>query len=183
MRVQRLASADDVALDEQPGLVEPTDDVVAGLAALLVDAVADGASVGFLSALTPADAAQWWTCTLRSPGSITWVARTDDDRVVGCVRLTPAAPPNASHRADVSKLLVHRAARGQRVASLLMASVEAEARRLGRTLLLLDTQTGSPAERIYAGWGWEPYGAMADHAMQPDGRLDATTFMLKRLPP
>jgi acetyltransferase len=78
---------------------------------------------------------------------------------------------------------VHRRARGLGLASSLMAALEAEARRLGRTLLLLDTQTGSVAESVYLRWGWEAFGTVPDHARLPDGRLADTTYMLKRLAP
>ena len=67
------------------------------------------------------------------------------------------------------------------MATSLMAHVEEDARGLGRTLLLLDTQSGSPAEALYVRRGWAPFGIVADHARLPDGRLADTTFMVKNL--
>ena len=78
--------------------------VVDGLAAVLTDCVAGGASVGFLDDLSHDQARDWWRRTLSEPGSLTWAAFTADGRVVGAVRLILAAQPNARHRADPDPL-------------------------------------------------------------------------------
>jgi len=151
------------------------------LAAILVDCVAGGASVGFLSSLTVEQARRWWHDALRQPGTLTWAAWLHDGPALGVVQFRPAAFPNAAHRAEVVKLLVHRGARGRGLAGQLMDHLEAEARRQGRWLLLLDTQTGSTAERLYARWGWQAVGIVDEHAADPAGRRQPTTFMAKRL--
>ena len=51
-------------------------------------------------------------------------------------------------------MLVHRDARRRGVGALLLQRLEAEARALGRTLLVLDTETGSDAEHLYSHMGW-----------------------------
>ena len=56
---------------------------IAGLAALLVDAVEDGASVGFGAGLTATDAAAWWHG--RAPQIAVRIARTTESRVNECV--------------------------------------------------------------------------------------------------
>lgn len=169
-QVERLA-ADDAAA------------AVPDLAEVLLDAVADGVSADFLADLTRADAERWWTAALADPARTTWVAREPGTgRVVGVVQLRVAEEPTGRHRADVLKLLVHRRARGRGAATALMAALEAEAVRRGRTLLLLDTQTGSLAERLYERWGWQRYGVLPDHAAAPDGTLCASTFFSKVLP-
>ena len=51
------------------------------------------------------------------------------------------------------------------------------ARTAGRTLLVLDTVTGSDAERLYARLGWRKVGVIPDYALWPDGRpCDPTVF-------
>lgn len=167
----------------QIALLEPDeyDAASVGLAAVLLDCIEDGASVGWVLPVDSAELVQFWRGALEPSGTITWVARGPDGRIGGCVQLKLNGYPNGLHRADVSKLLVHREARGKGVSSGLMAALEAEARRQGRTLLMLDTQTGSPAEDIYLRWGWTPYGLVEDYAAWPDGSLGATTFLFKRL--
>jgi GNAT superfamily N-acetyltransferase len=156
------------------------DGAVDGLAALLVDCVRGGASLGFPASLTHDDAARWWRASLHADGTLTWVAR-DASSIVGTVQLQPVAFPNGRHRASVSKLLVHTACRGRGIASALMSALEQHAREIGRTLLVLDTHTGSPAEDIYLRWGWQRVGVIEDYALTPDGELAPTTIMSKRL--
>lgn len=157
-----------------------TEDDLRDLGTLLVDAVDGGASIGFLAGVTLADAVAFWRRAL--PGVHTWVARLQDGGpVVGVVQLHPAKLPNGAHRADVAKLLVHRAARGRGVASALMARLEQEAREQGRWLLLLDTEAGSAAQAFYVRAGWQVVGVIEDHAVTPQGQLAPTTFLVKRL--
>lgn len=152
----------------QPAQATDVDD----LAALLVDCVEGGASVGFLHGVTVEAAAEFWRGALRT-GS-TWVARAAADGPVdGVVQLQPAELPNGAHRADAAKLLVHRSARGQGVASALMARLEQEALAQGRWLLMLDTETGSAAQSLYERLGWQAFGVVEDHAVRPDGAAGA----------
>jgi acetyltransferase len=149
------------------------------LAGLLVDSVDGGASVGFLDPLTRAAADRWWAGALDEGATL--LALDDDGDVVGCVRLVPAHLPNSAHRAEVSKLLVDREARGAGVASALLAALEREARQVGRLLLVLDTQTGSDAEHLYRRRGWTEVGSIPAYAGAPDGTLVATTIFCKQL--
>jgi GNAT superfamily N-acetyltransferase len=153
------------------------------LAEILADAVASGASVGFVKPFTVADARAWWS-TLEpeiAAGRIVLLGAFQDGALVGTVQLRLAAYPNARHRAEVAKLLVHRRARGQGFARALMARIEDEARALGRTLLLLDTLTGSDAERLYRALGYQCTGVVPGHAALPDGRLMSTTFFWRAI--
>lgn len=165
---------------ERIGPGGPSPSVLDGLAELLLDAVADGASIGFLDSLTEQQARDWWRRALQDPGPLTWVAR-DRDRIVGTVRLVPESYPNGAHRADVTKFLVRREARGRGYGHALMDAVESAAAAMGRHLLMLDTETGSPAEAMYERWGWQRYGIVDAHAATPDGKLAPTTFLFKRL--
>lgn len=157
-------------------LAQPAD--AADLAAVLVDCLRGGASVGFLAGVSLADARAFRDAAL--PVGTTLVARLDG-AVVGVVRLQPAPLPDAVHRAEVAKLLVHRSARRRGVAVGLLVQLEDEARAQGRWLLVLDTVTSSPAERLYAGLGWERVGVVEDYAALPDGTLAPTTYFAKRL--
>lgn len=49
------------------------------------------------------------------------------------------------------------------------------------SLLLLDTQTGSHADRVYRHVGWKRVGEVPGHAADPDGKLQATTIFFKQL--
>ena len=105
------------------------------------------------------------------------LAAFDDDELIGTVQVILASPPNQPHRGEIAKLLVHRSARKRGVAQQLMARAEYEARTEGKTLLVLDTVTGDPAERLYARLGWTTVGVIPGYALYPDGRpCDTTVF-------
>ena len=156
--------------------------VAAALAGLLTDAVAAGASVGFVRSLRSEDAREWAAATLAAlgPGLALWVAETAGT-VVGTVQLAPCLKPNGRHRGEVMKLLVHRDARGRGAASALLAALEDHARAGGLTLLVLDTEAGSAAEGIYRHLGWRYGGSIPGYAVTPDGTPHATVYMFKNL--
>ena len=62
-----------------------------------------------------------------------------------------------------------------------MDHAEAEARAEGKTLLVLDTVTGSDAERLYGRLGWTRVGVVPGYALMPDGRPCDTTIFYKTL--
>ncbi|MFF7855046.1 GNAT family N-acetyltransferase [Streptomyces sp. NPDC007904] len=154
------------------------------LAGLLADTVAGGASVGFLAPLGPEEAAAWWrerSAAVAAGSLAVWVARGRQGRVLGTVSLALPDKPNSRHRAELVKLMVHREARGRGLGRGLLAVAEREAAAFGITLLHLDTETGSPAERLYRSAGWTPVGAIPDYAADPAGVLRPTTIYYKRL--
>ena len=73
-----------------------------------------------------------------------------NDQVIGSVQLVLEQPENQPHRADLSKMLVHRRARRQGVGGALLRTAEEAARASGKTLLMLDTAS-SDAERLGIG--------------------------------
>lgn len=153
------------------------------LCELLIDCVDGGASVGFVQPMSPAKAQHFWEGVADAVArGDTWllVARDGQGRIDGTVQLVLATKENQLHRADVSKLLVHRRARRLGVGALLMREAEAIASRIGRTVLVLDTATPE-AERLYRREGWELCGTIPDYALMPDGSLCAATFYYKRL--
>lgn len=158
---------------------------VPDLAALLVDAVAGGASVNFLAGLRVDEAAAWWQARAGAiaDGTTTAFAAREPgtDRIVGSTLLVRATQPNGPHRAEVAKVLVHRDARRLGLARGLMAAAEDHARAEGRWLLHLDTQTGSGAEQMYRALGWQEMGVMPWHSLSVDGVPTGATFFWKDL--
>jgi GNAT superfamily N-acetyltransferase len=156
---------------------------VPALAALLVDAVDDGASLGFLSGLGEHEAAAWWRAKSGAvaDGSVAvWVARTASG-VSGTVSLVHPDKPNARHRAELVKLAVHRSHRGRGLGRRLLQTAEQAAADSGVTLLILDTETASTAETLYASAGWQRYGIVPDYAADPAGILRDCSFFYKKI--
>ena len=85
------------------------------LAALLQDAVDSGASVGFLPPVSDEEALAYWSGVEAAvaEGSRVLVLATEAARgaLLGSAQLDLAGRPNASHRAEVAKVMVHRSAR------------------------------------------------------------------------
>jgi GNAT superfamily N-acetyltransferase len=151
---------------------------------LLVDAVEGGAGVNFVWPMTRLKAERWWGGALASHerGERLIIVAEAQGRLDGSVQLILAPQENQTFRADLAKLLVHRRARRQGLGSALMRAAEAEARRIGRTLLTLDTETGSAAERLYERVGWTKFGEVPGYAARADNGVPATcSFFYKAL--
>jgi GNAT superfamily N-acetyltransferase len=151
------------------------------LADILLDAVAHGASVNFMAGFSHADGQAFWreqVPGLASGARHLFVAEAGK-RLIATALLTFAHQPNAPHRAEIGKMLVHSSVRRQGIGRRLLTKVEAAARESGRTLLLLDTETGSVGDRLYRSCEWIEIGRIPDHAFKPDGRLAETTVFYK----
>ncbi len=154
-----------------------------GLAGVLADCVAGGASVSYLAPFSHAQARAAFEAVAVEieKDRRLLLAAFAEGRLVGTVQVILALPPNQPHRAEIAKLLVHRSARKRGVARLLMEHAESEARAAGKTLLVLDTVTGDDAERLYARLGWTRVGVIPGYALYPDGRPCDTTVFWKAL--
>ena len=104
----------------------------------------------------------------------------DAKGMCGTVQLVLGQPENQPHRADLSKMLVHRRARRQGLGAALMRAAEATARDCGKTLLVLDTANPG-AERLYERMGWTRVGEVPGYALLPQGGLCGTTFYYRNL--
>jgi GNAT superfamily N-acetyltransferase len=153
------------------------------LTEVLMDCVAGGASVGFMAPLSRERAEAFWHGVAEgvARGDRVLLVAEDGDGVLGTVQLVFAGPDNQPHRADVAKMLVHRRARRRGVGAALLAALDRAARAAGRTVLVLDTVTGSDAERLYARSGWTRVGVVPRYALFPDGRPCDTTFFYREV--
>ncbi|MBO0698628.1 MAG: GNAT family N-acetyltransferase [Zavarzinella sp.] len=149
-----------------------------GLVALLRDAVADGASVGFLHPVPEPDAIAYWEQVFADAdaGRRLLIVARDGDRLLGSVQLSLPRQPNAAHRAEVEKLLVHTGSRRRGLGRALMLATEDAAAALGRHLLVLDTRAGDPAGRLYEQLGYVRAGVIPGYARASSGRLHGTAI-------
>jgi GNAT superfamily N-acetyltransferase len=158
---------------------------VAELVGLLIDAVDGGASVGFMPPLAPATAVAYWDSVVAAVAEgarVLLVARRPEDGgIVGSAQLDLAVRENGVHRAEVAKVMVLGAMRRRGIGRLLMQAAEAQARRLGRTTLVLDTRAGDPSEGLYASMGWRRAGEIPRYARSGNGALHTTAFYYKLL--
>lgn len=157
--------------------IEP--EMVNSLADLLIAVVEDGASIGFLPPISREEAEAYWN-QIVEPGVLLWVA-IKEGRVIGTVQLHLALKKNASHRAEIAKLMVHPNYRRGGIARLLMNKIENIAVAEGRSLLVLDTREGDPSNQLYQSLGYVEAGRIPNYAESASGSLDATVFYYKMI--
>jgi GNAT superfamily N-acetyltransferase len=171
IEVRRVDGAEALALSET-------------LAEVLIDCVEGGASVSFILPLPRDKAIAFWRRVAEGVAHgrrALLVARDAAGVVLGTAQLVLDLPDNQPHRADVAKMLVRRNARRRGVARRLLQAVDEAARAERRTVLVLDTETGSDAERLYEGAGWQRVGSIPNYALKAKGGYCATTFFHKQL--
>ena len=158
---------------------------VATLADILHAVVHDGAGVSFIVPFSQEDGRTFWRegvwPGVQARTRRVLVARAGD-RIMGTVQIALQVPPNGRHRAEILKLLVHPDARRRGIARRLMLAIEDVARAEGRTLLTLDTWTGSHAEALYRSLGYLVAGVIPRYArgsLTPE--LEPATIMYKEL--
>jgi len=166
--LRRLHTVDDAQID--------------GLADVLIDCVEGGASVSFMHPLPRERAVAFWRRVGQgvAAGERALLIAEDARGVCGTVQLVLEQPENQPHRAELSKMLVHRRARRRGLGAALMRAAEATARECGKTLLVLDTASAD-AERLYERQGWVRVGVIPDFALLPQGGLCATTVYYRNL--
>ena len=153
------------------------------LSKILIGCVAEGAGVSFLPPLSPETALAFWrdTASKVAAGTHLLLAAWIGGVLAGTATLSLDMPQNQPHRAEVAKVIVDPAIRRKGLARQLMTRIEQEAMRAGRPLLMLDTQAGGHAERLYRSMGWTELGTMPGHALRMDGTFGDTVFFWKRI--
>ena len=152
------------------------------LAQVTIDCVEGGASVGFMDPLSGERAVAFWRRVAQGvrAGERALLVGIDAQGICGTVHLVLGQPENQPHRADLTKMLVHRRARRQGLGAALLCAAEDVARQCGKTLLVLDTASAE-AERLYARQGWQRVGVIPDYALLPRGGFCATTLFYREL--
>jgi len=128
--------------------------VIDSLCTLLIDAVHDGASVGFLAPLSRETALQYWQQALASAGD-GW----------------SSGSRNPAERSSV------------RCNSVSARRKTAGIARNCRSCWCCAAIAGSPAESVYRHLGWCKTGEIPEFAAMQDGELRATAYYYKHCPP
>jgi ribosomal protein S18 acetylase RimI-like enzyme len=165
--------------------VSPTelDIVISDLVELLRETVNGGSSLGFIPPLAREEAREYWL-SLRpalQAGSRLLLAAYADSNVIGSVQMSFPLWPNARHRAEIQKLFVAPALRGQGVGRALMVAIHDAARERGRSLLLLNTRHRGPAEGFYKDLGYREIGVIPGYAAGPSGERYADVALYQEL--
>jgi ribosomal protein S18 acetylase RimI-like enzyme len=149
------------------------------LSELLIDVVEDGASIGFLPPLSKKEAFEYWQGVLK-PDVILWIVRMNN-KISGTIQLHLAMKQNATHRAEIAKLMVHPSNRRNGIARTLMTTAELRAKVEERSLLVLDTRAGDPSNYLYRSLRYIEAGSIPNYAKSANGSLHATIFFYKQI--
>ena len=150
---------------------------------LLRDGVDSGASISFLPPLSDEAARVYWHKVIAdiAAGERLLLVAHDGGGIAGSVQLALATQPNALHRAEIQKLMVHTHFRRQGIGRRLMSAAEDAARYMKRTLLVLDTRRGDTAESLYEKLGYVRAGIIPEYALSANGMLDDTVIFYRTL--
>ena len=153
------------------------------LTSLLMDAVEGGASLGFLKPLDEARARTYWEGVSKAvqAGDKALLVAEIGGAILGTVQVVLDMPQNQPHRGEISKMIVHTKVRQLGLGMRLLGAAEERARFAGKSLMVLDTQTGSAAEHLYKKAGYSPLPPLPDYALTPEGTLAPTTIFWKRI--
>ena len=108
---------------------------IPALCDVLIDCVEGGASVSFMAPLAREKADAFWRGVTEGVAADERILLVAEDRasgaILGTVHVMLGQPENQPHRADVSKMLVHRRARKLGLGTALMRAAEDAARAAG----------------------------------------------------
>jgi acetyltransferase len=152
---------------------------VPALTRVLVETVNQGAALGFMRPVDDEIVHKYWLSLdpeLRA-GSRLLLAIFSGDELIGSGQLALSERGNSPHRAEIQRLFVGVAARGQGIGKALMEALHHVAREHGRWLILLNTRHGEPPERFYRSLGYLEVGVIPGWTIGPAGeRYDHITL-------
>ncbi|KAF4332443.1 acetyltransferase [Fusarium beomiforme] len=159
------------------------------LTTLLLSCINDdppASSLGFRAPLSTAKATEFWSSL--SPQLFGETPRTTlfvlarDATAIGTMQLVTHPKETHSHKVEVGKLLVSEKERSHGLGRKLMQVAEKFAKEeLGKTMVMLDTATKSPARGFYVKLGYTEWGVCPQYAESADGHLHDTSFFYKFL--
>jgi acetyltransferase len=146
---------------------------------LFLETVNGGSPLGFLAPITR-ETVRGYLISLISEvetGSRLVLIAYRNNAVVGSGQLALSRRSNSPHRAELERLFVEKASRGQGIGRSLMHALHSVAQQNGRTLILLNTRRGEPAEAFYKGLGYREVGVIPGWTIGADGeRYDHVTL-------
>lgn len=159
------------------------DSVLPELVQLFRDVVNGGIPLGFYAPITLQESRDYWLSIIPElkAGTRLLLVASNDGGVLGSGQLALAQRQNSRHRAEVQKLFVAGAARGQGIGKLLMKALHDVALENGRTLIQLNTRVGFDAVRFYKALGYREVGVIPGWTTDAEGRRYDHVEMFKEL--
>jgi ribosomal protein S18 acetylase RimI-like enzyme len=159
--------------------------VLPDLIDLFLETVNGGSPLGFLAPITRETVRDYLISLFPEveAGSRLVLVAYRNNVVVGSGQLALSLRSNSPHRAELERLFVERASRGQGIGTSLMHGLHSLSRQNGRTLILLNTRRGELAEAFYKGLGYREVGVIPGWTIGAGGeRYDHVTLYLELTP-
>ncbi|KAI0184143.1 acetyltransferase [Xylaria flabelliformis] len=102
-------------------------------------------------------------------------------KLKGVVTLRMPQTETCTHQGHLEKLMVCPSYRHRGTAKAMMRFLEMEAVKRGRKLIMLSTEVGSPAEKMYPKLGYVEYGTVPGCSISPSGNTVDDVFFYKQL--
>ncbi|KAH7191844.1 putative histone acetyltransferase [Fusarium flagelliforme] len=104
------------------------------------------------------------------------------DRIVATVQLVTYEKVTFAHKVEIAKLLVREDERGLGLGRKLMEFAERYAKDvLGKSMVMLDTASDTPARGFYLKLGYTEWGVCPNYATSADGHIHDCSFFCKFL--
>jgi len=158
-------------------------DLLPSFVELLRETVDGGSLLGFLPPLPPEQARDYWL-SLRADlraGTRVLLAALDGARLVGTGQLVCSQLPATRHRAELQKICVARDRRGCGIGAMLLSALHTAALQRGRSLLMLNTRHGSPAQRLYRRFGYDEAGVVRGYMRDAHGQRYDSVVMVREV--
>jgi GNAT superfamily N-acetyltransferase len=139
--------------------------------------------MGFRAPLTYPQARGYWLslgADLHSGSRLLLVA-SSEDRIVGSGQLVFSPWSSLKHWAELQKVFVAPARRERGLGRLLVTTLHAAARDRRRSLLVLSTRHGEPAEALYKKMGYREVDVVRGGAAGPTTQRYALVTLYKEL--
>ncbi|KAF4432124.1 hypothetical protein F53441_13843 [Fusarium austroafricanum] len=143
-------------------------------------------SIGFRAPLSESKAREFWnslsTQLFGDQARINLLVLVREDVTIGTIQLVTHPKETHAHKVEVGKLLISEKERSHGLGRRLVEVSERFAReKLGKTMVLLDTATNTPARGFYLKLGYTEWGICPQYAESADGNLHDCSFFYKFL--
>lgn len=155
------------------------------LNALLLDAVEQGASIGFSLPLSEQEAQDYWQSvnTELQQNARQVVLVREAGTIVGAIQLALSAKANALHRVSLEKWMVHSRYQAQGLGSALLQGAEKIAASLNAELLICEAQVGDRSEAVLVSHDWQKVGDIPNYFRTVMGHFYDCAIYYKSIEP
>ncbi len=152
---------------------------------LLLETVNGVSPLGFRAPITHDVVRDYWISLIPEleAGSRVVLIAGHHNTVVGSGQLALSQRADSPHSAQLERLFVERASRGHGVGRTILQALHSVARQNDRTLILVNTRRGEPAEGFYKRLGYREMGVIPGWTIGAEGERPDHVTLYEELSP